>query len=241
MVIKNITITIILLLIYLNKASCETYKWSFAGFFGYYDKAQLQRGLKIYKNVCSNCHSIRYVAFDALHDLGYNNEQINYLKTHYKANYFPVPFKNDDEARDANNGSIPPDLSNIVKQRSNISISGTNGADYIVNLLIGYENSASHQQNLTYYNPNFYNGNYINMPPPLSDGIIEYKDGTEQTTMQYSKDIAAFLYWCSNPKLSSQHETGFCIISFLIVLSILLYKLKTEYDKDLSEKDKLGE
>ncbi len=241
MVVIKIIINIAILLISINNANAENYKWSFGGFFGYYDKAQLQRGLKIYKNICANCHSIKYITFDALHDLGYNNKQINYLKTHYKANYFPVPFKNDEEARDSNNGSIPPDLSNIAKQRSYINLSGTSGADYIVNLLMGYKNSSVEQQNLSYYNPNFYNGNYINMPPPLFDGMIEYNDGTEQTAVQYSKDIAAFLYWCSNPKLSSQHETGFCIISFLVVLCILLYKLKTEYDKNLTQKDKLGE
>src|SRR5690606_22088166 len=32
--------------------------WSFSGPFGTYDKAQLQRGLKVYKEVCAACHSL---------------------------------------------------------------------------------------------------------------------------------------------------------------------------------------
>lgn len=224
--VKTILLTIALSFIAMINLEAQTYKWSFAGIFGYYDEAQLQRGLEVYKAICANCHSIKYVNFNELKDLGYNQNQINYLKKTYKSDNFPSIFKNYEQAMEANNGSIPPDLSNIANQRSYIF---TNGADYIVNLLTGYKDLTT--QTLPYYNPHYYNGPYINMPPPLQDNLITYTDGTNTTTKQYAKDVAAFLYWCSNPKLAKQHELGFCVISFLTVCCLLLYQLKKSYDK----------
>lgn len=233
--VKQIISIIILFFINIYTAFSNNYNWSFSGIFGHYDNAQIQRGLQIYKQVCSNCHSLNYVSFNALSDLNYSQEQINYLQNYYKANYFPKPFKNDSLAREANNGSIPPDLSNITKQRSKITINGTSGADYIANLLLGYQESTI--QHTGYYNPYFYNGNYINMPPPLFNNIVEYKDGTVQTTEQYAKDVSAFLYWCANPHLVEQHEMGFGVVSFFIILIILIYNLKKQYNKNLLNKD----
>ena len=44
--------------------------WSFSGPFGTYDKGQLQRGLKVYKEVCAGCHSMNLVAFRTLGEEG---------------------------------------------------------------------------------------------------------------------------------------------------------------------------
>ncbi|MBV9981392.1 cytochrome c1 [Bradyrhizobium sp.] len=114
-------------------------KWSFAGPFGKFDRGSLQRGLKVYKEVCSNCHALSYIAFRNLGDPGgpgYSTAQVASLASEYKikdgpndqgemferpgraADYFPSPFPNEQAARNANGGAAPPDLSLITKARS---------------------------------------------------------------------------------------------------------------------------
>ncbi len=58
--------------------------WTFAGPFGHYDKQQLQRGLKIYKEVCSACHSMSLVAFRSLEELGYTEAQVKAFAAEYE-------------------------------------------------------------------------------------------------------------------------------------------------------------
>ncbi|WP_273754463.1 cytochrome c1 [Bartonella sp. MM73XJBT.G] len=143
-------------------------EWSFSGPFGVYDKAQLRRGLKVYKQVCSSCHGLRYVAFRDLKALGYDQEQIKAFAGQYEVrdgpnregkffkragvstDYFPSPFANEEEARFILNGTSPPDLSLIARARA-VSLPfpavisevlthyNTAGPDYITALLTGYQ------------------------------------------------------------------------------------------------------
>lgn len=141
--------------------------WSFSGPFGTYDKAQLQRGLKIYKEVCSACHSMKRVAFRNLEDLGYSDEQVKAFAAEYDvkdgpnaegemfdrkgkpSDYFPSPHPNVEAAAAANNGAAPPDFSLIAKARATergfpqflidpFTGYAENGPDYIYGLLTGY-------------------------------------------------------------------------------------------------------
>ncbi|MCI5074363.1 cytochrome c1 [Oricola sp.] len=141
--------------------------WSFAGPFGTYDKAQLQRGLKIYANVCSSCHSMKRVAFRTLEDLGYSEEQVKSFAAQYEVedgpnedgemftraalptDHFPGPYANDAEAKMVNNGALPPDFSLIAKARAVergfprfifdvFTQYNEAGPDYIYSLLTGY-------------------------------------------------------------------------------------------------------
>jgi ubiquinol-cytochrome c reductase cytochrome b/c1 subunit len=114
-------------------------KWSFAGPFGTFDRGALQRGLKVYKEVCANCHALSYIAFRNLAEPGgpgYSVAQVAALAAEYKikdgpndqgdmferpgrpADYFPSPFANEQAARASNGGAAPPDLSLITKARS---------------------------------------------------------------------------------------------------------------------------
>ncbi|KPL52308.1 hypothetical protein ABB55_08750 [Prosthecomicrobium hirschii] len=114
-------------------------KWSFAGPFGRFDKGQLQRGYKVYKNVCANCHSMKYVAFRNLSDEGgpgFTEEQVKAIAAEYKvtdgpnddgemfqrparpSDRFPSPFPNEQAARVANGNALPPDLSLMGKARA---------------------------------------------------------------------------------------------------------------------------
>jgi cytochrome c1 len=112
-------------------------KWSFAGPFGRYDEAQLQRGFKIYREVCSNCHSMEMVAFRSLAQPGgpgFSEAQVDAVAAEYKikdlddqgnqveragrpADYFPAPFANELAAKAANGGTAPPDMSTLAKAR----------------------------------------------------------------------------------------------------------------------------
>jgi ubiquinol-cytochrome c reductase cytochrome c1 subunit len=143
-------------------------EWSFAGPFGKYDKGQLQRGLKVYKEVCSACHSMNLVAFRTLGDLGYSEAQVKAFAAEYEvqdgpnasgdmytrkavpSDYFPSPFPNHEAAAAANNGAAPPDMSLLAKARGIERGFPTflfdiftqyqeGGPDYIYSLLTGYQ------------------------------------------------------------------------------------------------------
>ncbi|UJW74306.1 cytochrome c1 [Rhizobium sp. SL42] len=113
----------------------EQVDWSFAGPFGKYDKGQLQRGLKVYTEVCAACHSMNLVSFRTLEGLGYSEEQVKAFAANYEvqdgpnadgemftrkavpSDHFPSPFPNHEAAAAANNGAAPPDFSLIAKAR----------------------------------------------------------------------------------------------------------------------------
>ena len=222
------------------------------GPFGHFDKKQLQRGLKVYTEVCSACHGLTHVAFRDLTQIGYNEAQVknyagsgNYWKTEVPdinpdtgeastrkatpADHFPPPFPNEIAARAANNHALPPDLSLITKAREG-------GAAYVHSLLTGYRNqpaellrkfpAAKTPPNL-HYNPYFANLN-IAMPPPLTtEGQVTYDDGTKPTVDQMATDVAAFLVWTAEPNLERRHSAGIAVVVFLLfgtILAFLAYK-----------------
>ena len=142
--------------------------WSFAGPFGHWDIGQLQRGLKIYKEVCSACHSMNLVSFRNLEELGYSEEQVKAFAAEYTvtdgpnaegemferpavgSDKFPSPFPNVEAAAAANNGAAPPDFSLLAKARAPergfptfifdiFTLYAENGPDYIYSLLTGYQ------------------------------------------------------------------------------------------------------
>ncbi|WP_438748034.1 cytochrome c1 [Pararhizobium sp. O133] len=142
--------------------------WSFAGPFGHYDKGQLQRGLKVYTEVCSACHSMNLVSFRTLEDLGYSDAQVKTFAANYEvqdgpngdgemftrkavaSDHFPSPFPNEEAAAAANNGAAPPDFSLLAKARGVergfplfildiFTQYQEGGPDYIHSLLTGYQ------------------------------------------------------------------------------------------------------
>jgi len=211
--------------------------WHFSGIFGTYDKAQLQRGLQVYNQVCSSCHGLKFVAFRDLGLLGYSDNDIRIFARNHEvsdgfdetglpltrpaglADYFPSPFANEKQAALANNGVIPVDLSLVGRAR---------GADYIYALLTGY-NEPDEGEDVPdgyYDNPYFASGKKIAMAPPLDDGMIAYQDGTPPTLDNYARDIAAFLIWSGDPHREIRHKTGFRVIIFLLIFSLLVYLVK---------------
>ena len=130
---------------------------------------------------------------------------------------FVMPYENVEASKAANGGAYPPDMSVLVKARKG-------GADYIYSLLLGYDEPPADIKldDGVYYNKYMY-GNKIKMSAPLSDGLIEYSDGTEATKEQMAKDITTFLMWSAEPHLETRHKTGFRVIVYLIILTILVY------------------
>jgi ubiquinol-cytochrome c reductase cytochrome c1 subunit len=205
----------------------KKYDWKHAGPFGTFDKAQLQRGLQVYREVCSACHSMNLVAIRTLSDLGYNQEEIKAIAAEYTfedklgddgeysersgkpSDAFPAPFANVAAAKYANGGATPPDFSLIAKAREHLSMfrpwASLYGEDYIVGILTAYTDAPegtemSAGQN---WNPAF-PGSKIAMAPPLAEDHVEYADGTKATVEQMSQDVAAFLYWVSEPKMEER-------------------------------------
>jgi ubiquinol-cytochrome c reductase cytochrome c1 subunit len=239
--------------------------WTFAGPLGHFDRQQLQRGFKVYKEVCSACHSLHRLAFRNLSERGgpeFTEGQVKGLSASYTipdfddkgqpvdrpgrpADYFPLVFPNDDAARVANNGAVPPDMSLLAKARGVksgfpwfitdvVTQYQEQGPDYIHALITnGYLDDAKGEkppEGFTvppglHYNRVF-PAHSIAMAKPLADGQVEYTDGAPQTVDQYTKDVASFLAWAADPTLEQRKENGFRVLIFLIVLSVLLYYTK---------------
>ncbi len=241
-------------------------RWSFSGPFGLYDTQQLQRGFKIYREVCSNCLSLKLLAFRNLADpggpsfteaqaaaiaatfqvtAGPNDQGEMFQRPGKISDRFPPPFANDQAARNANGGALPPDMSVLAKARSYergfpwfiidaFTQYQEEGPDYIHGILNGYEDPPA---GVTLppgaqYNK-YFPGHAIGMPKPLSDGQVEYTDGTPTTVDQYGRDVAAFLAWASEPKLDERKRLGFQVFVFLIVLTGLLYFTKKKVWHDV--------
>jgi len=235
--------------------------WSFAGPFGTFDPNQLQRGFQVFKEVCSSCHSARLLAFRNLSEEGgpgFTEGQVKALAATYEiadptadggkrtglpSDHWPSPFATEQDARDANGGALPPDMSVLAKARgleekfpnwvfNYFTTYAEGGPDYIHALLNGYSDPPSGFElpEGKYYNKVFA-GHSIGMPPPLADGQVQYAaaaDGSSVplTVDQYSKDVAAYLMWVAEPHLDSTKAAGFQVLGFLILFAVLMYLVK---------------
>ena len=212
--------------------------WSFKGLFGKFDRGALQRGYQVYTEVCSSCHSMKYLSYRNLAEKGgpeFTEAQAKAIAASFEvidgpnadgemftrpaklSDKFVMPYENVKAAQAANGGAYPPDMSVLVKARGG-------GANYIYSLLQGYEDPpiGITLDEGVYYNKYMY-GNKIKMANQLSDGLIEYGDGTEATIEQMSKDVTTFLMWAAEPHLEARHQMGFKAIVYLIILTILVY------------------
>ena len=142
-----------------TQAQPKNVHWSFQGPFGMYNQAQLQRGYKVYREVCSACHSMNMVAFRNLGDKGgpfwnpkypnpNENPVVKAIAADYQiadidsdtgepikrpgitADYFPSPYPNDIAGKAANGGALPPDMSLLAKAREG-------GPAYIYSIVTG--------------------------------------------------------------------------------------------------------
>jgi ubiquinol-cytochrome c reductase cytochrome c1 subunit len=217
-------------------------EWSFSGPFGRYDQATLRRGLQVYVEGCWDCHSLRHVAYRNLSNLGVgfgpedirafaaefevrdgpNEDGEMFMRPARPSDRFASAFANKAEARRANKGMYPPDLSLITKARKG-------GVDYLYALLVGYADPPAGTMPVAgmYYNP-FVPGLFTGMKAPLIDNLVEYDDGTEATVEQMSKDVTHFLAWAADPHMEERKRLGVKVVIFLALLTTLFIALKLE-------------
>ena len=222
-----------------NQSSCSgedhipslDFGWSHHGALASYDYASIRRGFQVYRQVCASCHSIDKVAFRSLVGVTHTEEAMKKIAESYEitdgpndigemferpgklSDQIPGPYKNEAQARSANNGAYPPDLSLMVKARHG-------GIDYIVALLTGYVDAPAGKSMLAglHYNP-YFPGGAIAMGKQLVDGQVEYEDGTISTETQMAKDVAVFLAWAAEPEHDERKKSG---VQFMIAIAFAL-------------------
>ncbi|KAI8040729.1 cytochrome c1, heme protein, mitochondrial [Drosophila gunungcola] len=212
--------------------------WNHKGLFDALDHQSVRRGYEVYKQVCSACHSMQYIAYRNLVGVSHTEaeakaeaEQItvrdgpddtgNYYNRPGKlSDYFPSPYPNEEAARAANNGAYPPDLSYIVSARKG-------GEDYIFSLLTGYHDAPAGVvlREGQYFNP-YFPGGAISMAQVLYNEVIEYEDGTPPTQSQLAKDVATFLKWTSEPEHDDRKQLLIKVIGILGFLTVISYYIK---------------
>ncbi|MHA1566734.1 MAG: cytochrome c1 [Alphaproteobacteria bacterium] len=216
-------------------------EWPFHGIFGQFDRAELQRGFHVFNQVCAGCHSLEHIAYRHLSGIGLSEDEIKAIAAEIDVTDGPDefgdsferpgrpsdpyirPFDNEAQARAANGGAFPPDLTLITKARPA-------GPDYVHALLTGYGETPPEDYEPSEgkdYNPYFKTWT-IGMPEPLFEDAVEFADGTVATVDQMARDVSAFLAWAAEPELERRKQAGFVAVAFLIILTGLLYASKRQ-------------
>jgi ubiquinol-cytochrome c reductase cytochrome c1 subunit len=218
--------------------------WSFAGPFGTYDRAAAQRGYEVYKQICSNCHSLNMAYYRDLSGIGLSPAQIKATaasvmvpsldasgqpaeRPGLPADHFRAPFPNELAARAANNGALPPDLSDIIKARAG-------GADYVFGILTGYSTPPAGMKMSPGMNYNeYYPGHQIAMPQMLHGGEVSFADGSPNSAADEAHDVVTFLSYISEPEMEQRKRIGVRMVLFLMVLTGLTYAVKRKVWADV--------
>lgn len=198
------------------------------------DVPSARRGYEVYRQVCATCHSMQQLHFRHLVNQLYPEKRMKQIAASYDVtdgpndegemfqrpgiltDAFPSPYPNQEAARYANGGALPPDLSVYTTAKHE-------GTDYIFALLMGYRDPPAGLpcRSGLYYNP-YYHGGLIAMPPPLhSDGLVDYEDGTAATKTQMAKDVVCFLTWASEPTHDERKIMGLKAMSACMLGTIL--------------------
>jgi ubiquinol-cytochrome c reductase cytochrome c1 subunit len=217
----------------------ENIDFSFDGFFGTYDRNQLQRGLKIYTEVCAACHGLQYVPLRTLHDE--NGPALPEAQVRaYAAQFEIFDAEIDDFRPRVPTDPFPvsglegaPDLSLMAKARAgfhgpygtgiNQLVKGMGGPEYIAALLTSYTGETKEEAGVTLYENTVFPGGWIAMAPPLAGEDVEFDDGHGNSLAEEAEDVAAFLMWTAEPNLPDRKHAGLLGVLFLSVLAVLLY------------------
>jgi cytochrome c1 len=253
----------------------ERQKWTFGGLFGRFDHAQLQRGFKVYTEVCARCHGIKRLYFRNLvqpggpgfpeagvKSLAANNYQVENVPDEQGkvgkrpanlADAFPPPFPNEQAARYAQNGALPPDLTLMARARSVDTgvpfyrvpdtmlrdiLSGyqEGGADYIYAYLRGFAEPPSDMKMADFMSYNsVFPGHQTAMPNPFiaGDGVFKYDDDTPPTVDNYARDVVAFLSWTADPTLEERKRIGLLVMGYLLITAVLFGFAKRRIWRDV--------
>ncbi len=217
----------------------EDIDFSFEGPFGTFDQNQLQRGLKVYTEVCSACHGMKYVPIRTLTSENGPGMPADQVRAY--AERFEVFDEELDDFRAARPVDhfpesaleTAPDLSLMAKARAGFHgpygtglaqlFKGMGGPEYIYSLLTGYTGEQKEEAGTIYYENTAFPGGWIAMAPPLYGDDVEFNDGHEATIESQSEDVAAFLMWAAEPTMMARKQAGLTGVIFLTVLTVLLY------------------
>lgn len=218
--------------------------WNFTGPFGTYDRASEQRGYQVFKQICANCHSLNMAYYRDLTGIGLSPAQIKATaasvmvpgldasgqpadRPALPADHFRAPFPNELAARAANNGALPPDLSDIVKAR-------VGGADYVYGILTGYSKPPAGMKMSPGMNYNeYYPGHQIAMAQMLRGGEVTFADGSPNTAAAEAHDVVSFLSYISQPEMEQRKRIGVRMVLFLMVMTGLTYAVKRKVWADV--------
>lgn len=228
-----------------NVATLPQKNWSFEGPTGTFRRDSLQRGFQVFKEVCAACHGLKHVTYGKLTDMGLSKNTVKALAAEREmpdlteegqpttrkglpSDHILSPFSNDKAARASNNGSLPPDLSLIVKARAG-------GATYLYALLTGFQEAPAGitLREGMHYNP-YFPDHQIAMAPPLSEGQVQFADGTKATIDQMAQDVVTFLAWAAEPEMEQRKQMGLKVLFYLLVLTGVFYLSKRKIWKDVS-------
>ncbi|MCK8463422.1 cytochrome c1 [Aliiroseovarius sp. S1339] len=224
-----------------DEGHIEDIAFSFEGPFGKYDQEQLRRGLKVYTEVCSACHGLRYVPLRSLADEGGPNFTEDEVRA-YAAENFSVYDAELDEDRPAipadffptvSGEGMGPDLSLMAKARAgfhgpagtglNQLFRGIGGAEYIASFLTGFTGEEQEVAGSVLYGNTAFPGGWVSMPPQIEDESVEYDDGHNNSAHHIAEDLSAFLMWTAEPKMMARKQAGFVSVLLLVLLTSLLY------------------
>ncbi|OQV21480.1 Cytochrome c1, heme protein, mitochondrial [Hypsibius exemplaris] len=218
------------------------FHWPHSGVIDSFDHQSIRRGYQVYKQVCAACHSLRFLAYRNLVGVthtedeakeeaaaiqvqdGPNEEGKMFMRPGKLADYFPNPYPNDEAARAANNGALPPDLSYIVLARHG-------GEHYVFSLLTGYADPPAgiEIREGQAYNP-YFPGGALGMAQQLYDEGVEYEDGTKATVSQMAKDVSEFLAWASMPEHDARKRMFIKVAIFGgLILPVVWYIYKFKW------------
>lgn len=217
--------------LYLNPAEAVTaaehglhapsYPWYQDSKLHTFDHSSIRRGYQVYREVCSTCHSLNFVTWRQLVGVSHTASEVRDMCAEFEyddepddegnprtrpgklADKLPAPYPNEQAARAANQGALPPDLSLMTKARHN-------GTNYVFALLTGYPDEKPAGAALApglNYNP-YFPGGGIGMARVLFDELVEYEDGTPATTSQMAKDVVTFLNWSASPEHDDRKRMG---------------------------------
>lgn len=235
-----------------NEAKLYTPKggWSFQGPFGSFDQRSLQRGYKVYREVCSSCHAMNLLSFRNLgekygpfYDEKYPNPADNpFVKTLAHDQEAPAIKGINEETGDVEDRpGVPADRfpdpfpneyaakastgGYVPPDLSLIVKAREGGANYIYSVLTGFRPmpaGKSEAEQKMNYNISF-PGNLIGMKAPLSPNKVTFDDGTPSTIEQQAKDVTTFLAWASEPKQTERKRIGIWVMTYLVLMALLAY------------------
>ncbi|WP_300516022.1 cytochrome c1 [Aliiroseovarius sp.] len=222
----------------------EDEDFSFEGPFGTYDQNQLQRGLKIFTEVCASCHGLKFVPLRSLADeggVGFTMDQVRAYAAENFEVWDPDLEDGDGDFRAAKptdpfpEGNDPnaPDLSLMAKARAGFSgpagtginqlVKGLGGTEYITAFLTGFTGEEMEVAGSVLYANKAFPGGWTAMPPQLYGEDVEFDDGSANDAHSEAVDVAAFLMWTAEPKMMARQQAGFVAVMLLTLLTVLLY------------------